>query len=180
MNPARLALAVSGALYIVGVPITSFLTQPHGLVERAVNGVCNGTVYIGSLGGTSSVSQTSKIAALSALFITVTYAFTGAASSAGVEAAHREGRDNNHPRAQTRELKGLPLRLHSAHYHLMETFPGVALSAVLAQVMAPGDQTLINLLGLHVICKTFVYEMHSFAVPTTLANAPVDFGQRTH
>ena len=86
----------------------------------------------------------------------MTYAFSGAGSAAGVAASTEKGRDNLYPRKQTQALEGLPLRLHSAHYNLMEMFPGFALSAALAQSMAPGDQTLINLLGLHVLSKVFL------------------------
>lgn len=39
----------------------------------------------------------------------------------------------------------------------MEMFPGFALSAALAQILAPENQHLINLLGLHVLLKSFVY-----------------------
>lgn len=70
---------------------------------------------------------------------------------------NEKGRDNKEPRAQVQNLRGLPLRLHSAHYNMLEKFPGFALSAALAQAMAPGEQSLINLLGLHVISKVFVY-----------------------
>jgi len=35
-----------------------------------------------------------------------------------------EGLDNDHPRKHVGELDGLPLRLRSAHYALMENFPG--------------------------------------------------------
>ena len=112
--------------------------------------------YIGSAGCSSKVSQTSKIAALSTLYICTTYALSGAGSGAGVAAGNREGRDNDHPRLQVQNLRGLPLRLHSAHCNMMEKFPSFALTAALAQAMAPGDHTLINLLGLHVIMKVFV------------------------
>lgn len=132
------------------------MAQPNGILEKAVNGVCSSVAFLGTAGANSTVTQGGKIAALSTLYITMTYAFSGAASAAGVEAGTKEGRDNNHPRKQTQDLTGLPLRLHSAHYNLMEMFPGFALSAALAQTMAPGDQTLINLLGLHVLSKVFL------------------------
>jgi uncharacterized MAPEG superfamily protein len=35
-----------------------------------------------------------------------------------------DGFDNEHPRKHVGELDGLPLRLRSAHYALMENFPG--------------------------------------------------------
>lgn len=138
------------------MPLTSFLAQPNGLLEKVVNAVCNGVAFFGSAGSSSEVSQNCKIAALSTLYIAATYAFSGASSVAGLIAANKEGLDNNHPRAQAHNLQGLPLRLRSAHYHLMEMFSGFALAAALAQAMAPGDQTLINLLGLHVLSKLFV------------------------
>ena len=36
-------------------------------------------------------------------------------------------------------------------------FPSFALTAALTQATAPTDQHLINLLGLHVLAKVFVY-----------------------
>jgi len=54
-------------------------------------------------------------------------------------------------------MTGLPLRLRSAHYHLMEMFPSWAIAALLTQVLAPNNTQLINLLGLHVILKTLVF-----------------------
>ena len=61
------------------------------------------------------------------------------------------------PREHVNNLKGLPLRMRSAHYNLMEMFPGFALSAALTQTLAPGNQQLINLLGLHVLAKVGVF-----------------------
>lgn len=147
--------AFSG-LFLAAVPVTSWVAQPNGLLEKAVNGLCSTVAFLGSAGSTSTVSQTGKIAALGALYVTVTYAISGAGSAAGAAAGTEGGRDNNHPRAQVQNLRGLPLRLYSAHYNLMEMFPGWAIGAALAQTMAPGDQTLINLLGLHVLSKVFV------------------------
>jgi len=136
--------------------VTSFIAQPNGLLEKAVNGVCSTVAFLGSAGANTKVAQTGKIAALSTLYVAMTYALSGAGSAAGVAAGCEEGRDNLHPRKQVEKLEGLPLRLHSAHYNLMEMFPGFAITAALAQAMAPGDQALINLLGLHVISKVFL------------------------
>ncbi|KXT02931.1 hypothetical protein AC578_10600 [Pseudocercospora eumusae] len=172
-NPAGLAMFGFGGLFLAAIPLTSWIAQPNGLVEKAVNGVVNSVAFLGSAGSTSSVAQTGKIAALAALYTTVTYALSGAGSAAGVDAGNKEGRDNNHPRSQVKNLRGLPLRLHSAHYHLMEMFPGWAISAALTQAIAPGDQALINLLGLHVIAKCFVhYPAYVFnvGVPRTVAH----------
>ena len=55
------------------------------------------------------------------------------------------------------KLDGLPLRMRSAHYGLLENFAGFAAAAALAQSIAPNNEQLINLLGLHVISKVFLY-----------------------
>jgi uncharacterized MAPEG superfamily protein len=125
-------------------------------VEKAVNGLISTISFVSTAGSTTQVPQTGKIAALAGLYLTLTYALSGAGSAAAVDAGNKEGRDNNYPRAQVQNLRGLPLRLYSAHYHLVETFPSWALVAALTQTMAPGDQTLINLLGLHVLSKCFM------------------------
>ena len=157
------------------MPLTSFLVQPNGLLEKAVNALCSGVAFVGSAGSSKSVSQTSKVAALSTLYIAMTYAISGANSVAGVASAQKEGRDNKYPRAQLQGLSGLPLRLHSAHYNMMEKFPGFALSGALAQTMAPGDQSLINLLALHVISKIFVYVHSSIDIPIDLELKPTRY-----
>ena len=61
------------------------------------------------------------------------------------------------PRKDVHLLTGLPLRMRSAHYNLMEMFPGFALATGLTQALAPTNQQLINLLGLHVLLKVFVF-----------------------
>lgn len=70
-------------------------------------------------------------------------------------------------------MVGLPLRLRSAHYNLMEMFPGFALAAALAQTSAPGNQQIINLLGLHVMAKVLLYYpayLLDIAPPRSLAH----------
>lgn len=156
MNPKGLALAGIGPLFIAAIPVTGWMATPNGILEKAVNGVAHSVTWLGTAGSSSRVAQTGKIAALGTLYMAVTYAFSGAGSAAGVAASDEEGRDNKEPRKQVANLKGLPLRLYSAHYNLMEMFPGFALTAALAQAMAPADQSLINLLGLHVLAKCFV------------------------
>lgn len=172
-NPAGLSMVAFGPVFLAAIPLTSWLAQPNSLIEKAVNGVVNTVGYLSSAGSTSTVAQSGKIAALAGLYVTVTYAFSGAASAAGQAAATKEGRDNNHPRAATSQLRGLPLRLYSAHYNLMEMFPSWAISAALAQAIAPGDQSLVNLLGLHVLSKVFVYYpsyIFNAGTPRTLAH----------
>lgn len=51
----------------------------------------------------------------------------------------------------------MPLRAHSAAAHLMEVFPAFALAAGLAQTLAPTNQHIVNLLGLHVIAKLLIF-----------------------
>ncbi|TKA62752.1 hypothetical protein B0A55_10971 [Friedmanniomyces simplex] len=157
VNPQGLAMVGFGAIFLAAVPLTSWIAQPSSLVEKAVNAVCSSVAFLGSAGSNSTVSPTGRIAALSTLYIAVTYAFSGAASAAGTDSGNEKGRDNNYPRAQVANLRGLPLRLHSAHYNLLEMFGGFGLAAALAQAMAPGDATVVNLLGLHVLSKVFVY-----------------------
>ena len=164
-------MAGFGGIFLAAIPLTSWVAQPNGMLEKAVNGVCSSVAFLSSAGSTSKVSQGGKIAALSALYITMTYALSGAGSAAGVDAGNKEGRDNAHPRKQVKNLEGLPLRLHSAHYNLMEMFPGFALSAALTQALAPGDQQLINLLGLHVLSKVFLY-VKQYVTDVFVADVP--------
>jgi len=157
VNPSGLAMVGFSGAFFAAIPVTSWIAQPGGLLEKAVNGVCHSVAYVSSAGASSAVPQSGKIAALGALYIAVTYAISGANSAAGVASGNKEGRDNNYPRTQVANLKGLPLRLHSAHYNLLEMFPGWAIAAALTQAIAPTDQGLVNLLGLHVLSKVFVY-----------------------
>lgn len=149
-------MAAAGPVFLAMVPVTSWISQPGGFLEKGINGVIGGVGLLASAGASSAIAQSGKIAALAALYATVTYALTGAASAAGQAAGTEGGRDNNHPRKATQNLTGLPLRLYSAHYNLVEMFPGWAIAAALSQAIAPGDQHIINLLGLHVISKCFV------------------------
>lgn len=87
--------------------------------------------------------------------------------------ARREGLDNNSPRKHVNALDGLPLRLRSAHYGLMENFAGFAVAASLAQSLAPADAQIANLLGLHVLLKVGVYYasyLADTAPPRTLSH----------
>jgi uncharacterized MAPEG superfamily protein len=108
--------------------------------------------------------------------------------------SREEGLDNEHPRKYVGQLEGLPLRLRSAHYALMENFPGklflstfpilrqgrnvlikaaFALAAALAQVIAPTDAQVVNLLGFHVIAKLLVHYpayLSNIVVPRTVAH----------
>lgn len=154
-NPSGLLLTGFSALFLAAIPLTSYITQPNSIFEKSLNGLTSTLTHL--IPSSSPTTSTNKIATLATLYLTVTYALSGAASAAGINSAYAEGRDNNYPRKQVVGLKeGLPLRLYSAHYHLMEMFPGWAVVAALAQGIAPHDQGVVNLLGLHVVVKCFV------------------------
>lgn len=155
-NPSGLLLTGFSALFLAAIPLTSYITQPNSIFEKSLNGLTSTLTHL-IPSSSPTASSTNKIATLATLYLTVTYALSGAASAAGINSAYAEGRDNNYPRKQVVGLKeGLPLRLYSAHYHLMEMFPGWAVVAALAQGIAPHDQGVVNLLGLHVVVKCFV------------------------
>ncbi|KAF2625415.1 hypothetical protein BU25DRAFT_346254, partial [Macroventuria anomochaeta] len=125
-----------------------------------------------------------------------TFGAPGAASAAGQAMVSAESLDNDHPRKHVNNLDGLPLRLRSAHYALMENFLDTpirlmgckrfALTAALAQVLAPNDAQIVNLLGFHVIAKLLVHYpayLGNIALPRTLAHisatiALIDVGWR--
>ena len=77
------------------MPVTSWLAQPDGVLEKLVGGVLSTTTYVFTAGSSSAVAPAATIPALSAIYIAFTYAFTGAASAAGQAAGQRDGRDNN-------------------------------------------------------------------------------------
>jgi uncharacterized MAPEG superfamily protein len=156
VNPQGLTMSAFTLAFLAAIPVTSWIAQPSGLLEKAINAITSTVTYVSSAGSTSTISPTGRIASLSALYIFTTHAFSGAMSAAGVAAGNSDGRDNCHPRSQVKNLSGLPLRLHSAHYNLMEMFPGFALAAALTQATVPTDGVLVNLLGLHVLSKVFV------------------------
>lgn len=80
--------------------------------------------------------------------------------------SRQDGLDSNTPRQHLTQMRGLPLRLFSAHTNLMETFPSFAVAAALTQALAPKNQVLVNLLGFHVIAKVFVfYPMYVLDIP---------------
>lgn len=113
------------------------------------------------------------IPALSALYVFWTFGGSGAVSAAGQAMAREEGLDNNHPRKYIHSLDGLPLRMRSAHYGLLENFPAYAISAALAQLIAPNNREIINLLGFHVFVKLFIYYpcyLLNIGLPRTFAH----------
>ena len=149
VNPSGAAIGAFAAAYLVGVPITSFITKPDSILQSLVQGVCK------LVPGGVAAGRT--IPALSALYIFMTFGASGAFSAAGQAMGRKEGLDDNEPRKFVQDLTGMPYRLRSAHYGLLENFSGFALAAGLAQALAPRDQQITNLLGLHVLLKVIVY-----------------------
>lgn len=138
-------------MYLALIPVTSYLTQPGGTVQSIIETVVKYLVP----GGT--VPSDRVIPALSALYVFWSFGGSGAISAAGQAMSRQEGLDNNNPRQFLNSMRGLPLRMRSAHYALMENFPGFAVAAALGQVLAPRNAQIVNLLGLHVIGKLFVH-----------------------
>jgi len=151
VNPSGILTAGAAVAFLVAVPITTYISAPNGVLQSFVEAV------VRIVPGTANIPKDRIIPALSALYIFMTFGATGAISGAGQAMAREGGLDDNHPRQNIHNLSGLPLRMRSAHYNLMEMFPGFALAAALTQILAPGNQQLINLLGLHVLAKVFVY-----------------------
>jgi uncharacterized MAPEG superfamily protein len=150
VSPLGLRIAAFTPVFLAAVPVTSYITKPGGYVHTLVE-----TVLKLAPGG--SIPPDRVIPAMSAIYIFWTFAGSGAISAAGQAASQKEGLDDNEPRKYVNDMVGLPLRIRSAHYNLMETFSGFALVAALAQALAPKNQQVLNLLGLHVLMKCFVY-----------------------
>lgn len=55
-------MAGFGALFLAAVPLTSWIAQQNGVLEKAVNGVCSGVAFLGTAGASTKVGQTGKIA----------------------------------------------------------------------------------------------------------------------
>ncbi|KAL5399660.1 hypothetical protein PMIN03_001913 [Paraphaeosphaeria minitans] len=169
VNPGGAAVLGAAPLYLALIPLTSYLTKPDSVLQKLSETLIKLVPGV----GISSISSGRAIPALSAIYIFWTFGASGAASAAGQAMGREEGLDNDHPRKHVTKLDGLPLRLRSAHYALMENFPGFALAAALAQVIAPTDSQVVNLLGFHVVAKLFVHYpayLANIAIPRTLAH----------
>jgi len=169
VNPSGAVVMAAAPMYLAFIPLTTYLTAPNSILQSLTHAL------IKLLPGVASPSITSgrSIPALSALYLFWTFGASGAISAAGQAMGRAEGLDNEHPRRHVGELEGLPLRLRSAHYALMENFPAFALTAALAQILAPNDAQIVNLLGYHVIAKLLVHYpayVGNVAVPRTLAH----------
>ncbi|KAJ5404531.1 hypothetical protein N7509_004402 [Penicillium cosmopolitanum] len=106
------------------------------------------------------------IPAMTAIYLFWTFGATGAFSVAGQAASRAEGLDLNHPRQHLGNMRGLPLCLRSAPSFLIEGFSGFAAVAALTQILDSDNRQIVNLLGLHVLLKVFVY------YPSYILNVP--------
>lgn len=157
-NTSGALVAAASGLYVAGIPLTSWLAQPGGMLEKLTNAI------VRTITGNSTTDR--AVPALAALYLFWTFGVSGACSAAGQAMARQEGLDSSAPRQYLNQMRGLPLRLFSAHSNLMETFPSFAVAAALTQALAPNNQVLVNLLGFHVIAKVFVfYPMYLLDVP---------------
>jgi uncharacterized MAPEG superfamily protein len=153
-------------MYLITIPFTSWLTTPNSVVEKLVDAVVR-------LIPGGSVPSDRVLPALAAVYTFWTFGASGSISAAGQAMAREEGLDNNTPRRHVHLLSGLPLRLRSAHYALVENFPGFALAAALTQTLAPNNVQIVNLLGLHVICRLFLHYplyLMDIATPRSLSH----------
>lgn len=82
-------MAAIGPVFLAFVPVTSYITAPNGVVQKAIE------TLLATIPGTANISQERVIPALSAFYIFWTFAATGAASAAGQGASRKEGLDNN-------------------------------------------------------------------------------------
>ncbi|CAI7604142.1 unnamed protein product [Penicillium glandicola] len=165
-NPSGIFFAATAPVYLALVPISAAITKPGSIVQKLVEVVINCTVG-------SNAAPDRAIPALTVLYAFWTFAGSSALSGAAQAMSRAQGLDSDHPRKHRANMEGLPLRLMSAHLSLMENFPLFAAGACLAQVLAPDDQQILNLLGLHVLLKVFVYYpsyVAGYAPPRSLSH----------
>ena len=84
VNPSGAAIGGFAAAYLVGVPITSFITKPEGVLESLVQRISK--VIPGG------VAPGRTVPALSALYIFMTFGASGAFSAAGQAMGREEGK----------------------------------------------------------------------------------------
>lgn len=162
-NPGGIAVSAFAAVYLGLLPVTSYLAK---------TGVMTSLVDLTARMVPGSTSER-VIPALGALYVFWTFGASGAISAAGQAMGREGGLDVEHPRQHIHNLEGLPLRLRSAHYGLLENFAPFALAAALTQYLAPTDRIAVNLLGYHVLVKLFVFYpayVFNIAPPRTLAH----------
>jgi hypothetical protein len=120
VNPSGAIILAAAPMYLALVPLTSYLTKPDSICQSLTHALIKLLPGV----GVSSITAGRAIPALSALYLFWTFGASGAASAAGQAMSREEGFDNDHPRKHVHNMDGFPLRLRSAHYALMENFPG--------------------------------------------------------
>ncbi|KAJ5958456.1 uncharacterized protein N7479_005606 [Penicillium vulpinum] len=148
-NPSGIFIAAIGPVYLALTPVAAAITKPESTVQKLIETVVDFTI--------GDVAAARMAPALVVIYAFWTFAGSSSLSVAGQAMSKSEGLDNDHPRKHRVNMEGLPLRLMSAHHSLLENFPLFAAGACLAQVLAPGDQHILNLLGLHVLLKVGVF-----------------------
>lgn len=91
--------------------MTSYISKEDGIVQKLVEAV------VRIVPGTANISQDRIVSALSALYIFVTFAGTGAVSAAGQAAATEGGWDNNRISLSLTlylHTNGLPLQIRAS------------------------------------------------------------------
>ena len=94
LNPSGYKfLGIAPPIFLAAVPLSSWLSQPGGLIEKIIHGIARGTVYAGSAGTTTSVPAARIVPALSALYLFLVYGVGGASSASAIDLGTK-GRDN--------------------------------------------------------------------------------------
>ncbi|KAK7937835.1 uncharacterized protein PG986_014703 [Apiospora aurea] len=176
-NPKGIRKGIISLAFLGLIPVTDYLARTgplQWLLRQTV-------ALVPGCAAASDITRGRMIPALSALYLFATYGASGALSLAGQAMARPTGSGSgagagadadaaadaaSHPRRHVHELEGVPLRLRSAHYGLLENLAAYGLAAALAQTVSPADPHLVGLLGLHVVGKVFVY------YPAYLADVP--------
>ncbi|CAG8137976.1 unnamed protein product [Penicillium nalgiovense] len=150
IHPSNITTSSIASFETSWATASTAITKPESTVQKLIETLIDYTVG-------SDVASGRTIPALAVLYAFWTFAGSGSLSVAGQAMSRPNGLGNDHPRKHRGNMEGLPLRLMSAHHSLIEIFPLFAAGACLAQVLAPGDQQILNLLGLHVLLKVFVF-----------------------
>ncbi|KAG8914708.1 hypothetical protein FRC01_003956 [Tulasnella sp. 417] len=136
--------------------IAWWITSPNGLVGKVLGAFF--TLF-------GIIPDKRVLESCSLLYAFFAYAFTPGISTAGVGLG-TAGYSHEEPRHAKLFLTGLPARMTASHQNLLETFPIYALAAALTALL--GSRSLstpavalydqaVNLLALHVFCKTIIY-----------------------
>lgn len=121
-------------------PVAAAVTKPESTVQKLIATVVNCTVD-------SNLAFDRAIPALAVLYAFWTFAGSSSLSVTGQAMSRLHSLDNDHLRKHRANMEGLPLHLMSGHHSMIENFP----------LFAASDQQILNILGLHVLLKVFVF-----------------------